>query len=225
MERTYEVNDLDKSILPEFIFKTVFSGNSGVGKTSILNYELQIKYNQDNNQETIVEHYYKNYEICNKIIRIQIWDTCGKETYEEIVKTFYRSALCIFVVFSLDDESSFLNLNHWIVDFHNTNESPIVILIGNKKDNVSGRKVSKERINKFCKDNDIDSYYETSAKTGGSIHEIFKEVIRKLYIKFIDTNASNGQSIKSFDSTEQSSEKTPCGFNGDSCKVCDCSIY
>ena len=69
------------------------------------------------------------------------------------MKNFYRSALCIFIVFSLDDEGPFLNLNKWINDVKNLNEndSPIVILIGNKKDNLSERKVSMEDIDNYCK--------------------------------------------------------------------------
>jgi small GTP-binding protein len=182
MEKTYEVLDLDKHVNPEYCFKAVFSGNSGVGKTSIVRYEIQNEFEPDNQATLVFEHFSKNYEILNKTIRIQIWDTCGNETYEEIMKNFYRSALCIFVVFSLDDEYSFLNLNKWIYDIKKTkeNESPIIVLIGNKKDKESERQISKQEIEKYCKNNDIDTYYETSAKTGESIHELFKDVISKL---------------------------------------------
>ena len=227
MEKTYEVLDLDKHINPEYCFKAVFSGNSGVGKTSIVRYEIQNEFEPDNQATLVFEHFSKNYEILNKTIRIQIWDTCGNETYEEIMKNFYRSALCIFVVFSLDDEYSFLNLNKWIYDIKKTkeNESPIIVLIGNKKDKESERQISKQEIEKYCKNNDIDTYYETSAKTGESIHELFKDVIRKLYFKFIEPITQDDFSAKTFDSTSQNSEINPCGLNSEKCKVCDCLIY
>jgi len=227
MEKTYEVIDLDKHVNPEYCFKAVFSGNSGVGKTSIVRYEIQNEFEPDNQATLVFEHFSKNYEILNKTIRIQIWDTCGNETYEEIMKNFYRSALCIFVVFSLDDEYSFLNLNKWIYDIKKTkeNESPIIVLIGNKKDKESERQISKQEIEKYCKNNDIDTYYETSAKTGESIHELFKDVIRKLYFKFIEPITQDDFSAKTFDSTSQNSEINPCGLNSEKCKVCDCLIY
>ena len=227
MEKTYEVLDLDKHVNPEYCFEAVFSGNSGVGKTSIVRYEIQNEFEPDNQATLVFEHFSKNYEILNKTIRIQIWDTCGNETYEEIMKNFYRSALCIFVVFSLDDEYSFLNLNKWIYDIKKTkeNESPIIVLIGNKKDKESERQISKQEIEKYCKNNDIDTYYETSAKTGESIHELFKDVIRKLYFKFIEPITQDDFSAKTFDSTSQNSEINPCGLNSEKCKVCDCLIY
>ena len=229
MEKTYEVLDLDKHVSPEYCFKAVFSGNSGVGKTSIIRYEIQNDFEPDNQATLTFEHFSKNYQIGDKIIRIQIWDTCGNETYEEIMKNFYRSALCIFVVFSLDDENSFLNLSKWINDIKkiNENESPIIVLIGNKKDIISEdkRQITKQEIEEFCKNNNIDTYFETSAKTGESIHELFKEVIRKLYIKYIEPITTDIYSTKTFESTTQNTEVSPCGIHSEKCKVCDCLIY
>ena len=228
MEKSYEIKELPRNINPEYCFKAVVSGNSGVGKTSIVRYEVHNQFEQDNTATLVFEHYSKNYKICEKIIRIQIWDTCGNETYEEIMKNFYRSALCIFVVFSLDDENSFLNLDKWITDIKNINEneSPIIVLIGNKKDIESERQITKEEIEKYCKKKEIDTYFETSAKTGEGIHELFKEVIRKLYIKFIEPISLDIYSTKTYDSTSQNSEiNNPCGINSEKCKVCDCLIY
>ena len=228
MEKNYEVIDLDKNALPEYCFKAVVSGNSGVGKTSIIRYEIHNVFEQDNKSTIVFEHFSKNYRIGSKIVRLQIWDTCGESAYENLMQNFYRSALCIFIVFSLDDENSFLNLDKWMYDIKkiNESESPIIILIGNKKDNISERQVSKEEIEKYCNKNEIDNYFETSAKNGESIHELFKEVIRKLYIRFIEPINSDDYSTKTYDSTSQNTEiNNPCGLNSERCKVCDCIIY
>ena len=227
MEKNYEITYLDKKINPEYCFKAVVSGNSGVGKTSLVRYEIHNKFEPENKASLVFETFSKNYKICDKIIRIQIWDTCGNETYEEIMKNFYKSALCIFVVFSLDDENSFLNLNKWIYDIKKINEtqSPIIVLIGNKKDRIDERKISKDEIENYCKNNDIENYFETSAKTGESIHELFKEVVRKLYIKYIDPSTSDTYSTKTFNNTTQNSQLNLFGINSEKCKVCDCLIY
>lgn len=227
MEKNYEIEPVPKNMNPEYCFKAVVSGNSGVGKTSIVRYEIHDQFEPDNKATLVFDHFSKNYKICDKVIRIQIWDTCGNETYEEIMKNFYRSALCIFLVFSLDDENSFLNLDKWINDIKkiNENESPIIILIGNKKDKVDDRQITEEEIDKYCKQNGIDTYFETSAKTGESIHELFKEVIRKLYITYIEPITSDMYSTKTFDSTSQNSEFNACGINSEKCKVCDCLIF
>ena len=227
MEKNYEITYIEKNINPEYCFKAVVSGNSGVGKTSLVRYEIHNKFEPENKASLVFETFSKNYKICDKIIRIQIWDTCGNETYEEIMKNFYKSALCIFVVFSLDDENSFLNLNKWIYDIKKINEtqSPIIVLIGNKKDRIDERKISKDEIENYCKNNDIENYFETSAKTGESIHELFKEVVRKLYIKYIDPSTSDTYSTKTFNNTTQNSQLNLFGINSEKCKVCDCLIY
>ena len=227
MEKNYEIIDLDKNALPEYCFKAVISGNPAVGKTSIIKYEIDNIFEKETKSTLVFEHFSKNYKIGEKVIRLQIWDTSGEETYENLMKTFYRSALCIFIVFSLDNKNSFLNLNKRIIDVKNitNNESPIIVLIGNKKDNISERQITKEDIEKFYKSNDIDIYFETSAKNGDSIHELFKEVVKKLYIKFIEPICSNNYSSKTNDSNSQNSEANPCGINSDRCKVCVCSVY
>ena len=227
MEKEYEIIDLDKNVLPDYSFKAVFSGNTGVGKTSIIKYEIHNIFEEDNKSTIVLEHFSKNYKICDKIIRLQIWDTCGEETYEELLKIIYRSALCIFVVFSLDNKNSFSNVNKWICDIKkiNENESPIIILIGNKKDNISERQITKEEIERYCKKNDIENYYETSAKNGESIHELFKEVIRKLFIKFVEPISSDAYSTKIYDSSSQNSENNHCIMDNNKCKVCDCLIF
>lgn len=227
MEKEYEIIDLDKNVLPDYSFKAVFSGNTGVGKTSIIKYEIHNIFEEDNKSTIVLEHFSKNYKIYDKIIRLQIWDTCGEETYEELLKIIYRSALCIFVVFSLDNKNSFSNVNKWICDIKkiNENESPIIILIGNKKDNISERQITKEEIERYCKKNDIEYYYETSAKNGESIHELFKEVIRKLFIKFVEPISSDAYSTKIYDSSSQNSENNHCIMDNNKCKVCDCLIF
>ena len=220
----YEIIEIGKTVEPEYCFKAVVSGNSGVGKTNILRYEVNNEFEQENLSQSVLEHFSKNFQFGEKIIRIQIWDTCGNEMYQQIMKSFYRSALCIFLVFAIDDKNSFLNINKWIEDIKivNENESPILVLIGNKKDKESERQVTKEEIENYCKENGIDLYFETSAKTGEGINELFKELIKKLYTRFIEPLEIYSE--KSFNSTKNT-EIGQCGINSEKCKICDCLFY
>ena len=38
----------------------------------------------------------------DKVIRLQIWDTCGQEVYKSLVSSFYRNSSLAFVVYSID---------------------------------------------------------------------------------------------------------------------------
>ena len=50
-----------------------------------------------------------------------------------------------------------------------------------------------------------------------------KILIKKLYIKYIESNFSDTYSTKSVSTTR--SLMNPCGSESEKCKVCDCNIF
>ena len=224
MEQKYEVTILKEKVEPDYQIKAVFLGNSGVGKTSIIKYEIDDKVCQKSQPTAVFTYFSKTYKICEKIISLQMWDIGGDSTYENLITNFYTASLCIFFVFSLDDKDSFYNIERWIKNVKNEYQSdlPFLILIGNKKDK-SDKKITKEEIDDIIIKNGINYYYETSAKNGESIHELFEDIIKKLYIKYIEPNFSDTYSTKSVSTTR--SLMNPCGSESEKCKVCDCNIF
>lgn len=202
MQDNIEITDTEPEKVPQFAFKLVMVGNSGVGKTSLVQYEIQNTFKNESESTIIFNHLFKNYSIFDKIVRLQIWDLCGQEEYQSSIKSFYKSSLCNIIVFSLDDLESFNMVNRWIEDIKDNHNSDdyILVLIGNKTDLEKERVVSKEKIEEFCKDNQIENYYEASAKTGENVHEIFKDLVRKLFIKFamqiVDNESEKEEEIK-----------------------------
>ena len=180
-----EIREINQEINPEFAFKVVILGESGVGKTSLVKYEIQNSFITNNDSTIIFEHSFKNFSIMGKNVRLQIWDTCGKEMYRSSVQNFYRSALCIFVVFSLESLDSFNKVNQWIEEIkENNSEEYILVLVGNKSDLTPPRKVEKDVIEEYCKNNGIENYFEVSSKNGENVHELFKTVVNQLFLKF-----------------------------------------
>ena len=193
MQDSIEILNTDQNIDPEYCFKLVMLGDSGVGKTSLVKYEINNQFIKNTDSTIIFEHSFKNFNILQKIVRLQIWDTCGQEIYHSSMKNFYRSALGIIVVFSLESLDSFYNVNKWIEEIHNNNtEDSILVLIGNKLDLTKPRTIPKELIDDYCNKCGIENYFEASAKTGENVHEIFNNLVKKLFIKYampiIDNN-------------------------------------
>jgi small GTP-binding protein len=227
MQDNIEVNDTESEKEPDFCFKLVMLGNSGVGKTSLIKYEIKNTFINNSDSTIVFEHSFKNYNIYDKTVRLQIWDTCGEEIYYSSLKNFYRSALCVIIVFSLDDKDSFNSLKKWIEDIKNNHNSDeyYLILIGNKKEE-SIRLVSNEKINEFCQNNEIENYFEANAKTGENVHDIFKYLVRKLFIKYAmpilgDNNDNKRETI----SNNHSSKKKQTIFvenPQNCCKTCFC---
>jgi Ras-related protein Rab-11A len=71
----------------------------------------------------------------DKIIRLQIWDTCGQEIYKSLVSSFYRNTSLAILVYSIDNRNSFNDIDIWLKELK-THSNPDVklFLIGNKSD-------------------------------------------------------------------------------------------
>ena len=97
--------------------KVVLLGESGVGKTSIINrYTLNTFKSQrlpttgaNFVQKTIV------LEDENKSIKFEIWDTAGQENFRSLVKVFYKNAAVYILVYDITRKSSFDELKkYWV---------------------------------------------------------------------------------------------------------------
>jgi len=44
-----------------------------------------------------------NVKLDNKIIKLQIWDTCGQEIYRSLISNFYRNTSLAIAVYSIDE--------------------------------------------------------------------------------------------------------------------------
>ena len=62
----------------------------------------------------------------------------------------------------------------------------ILFLVGNKKDMEDKREVSIDRVEKFKREKGIKFYFETSAKTGENIENLFILASKILYHTFKD---------------------------------------
>ena len=172
----------EKSDKYEYIFKIILIGNSGVGKSSILQRYIQKVFNDSYSSTIGVDFFMKSITIGDKSIKLQLWDTAGTEKFRSITTGYYRGADAAFVVFDLSAKSSFKAVSEWIENYYkykNPDSEKNVVLIGNKVDLVDKREVTQEEAENYVKDNNI-FYFETSAKEGKNIEECFNFMAEKL---------------------------------------------
>ena len=60
-----------------------------------------------------------NFEIRNKIYRIQIWDTSGQENFRTITRAYYKNSVCAIIIYDITNRVSFEYANNWIDDIKN----------------------------------------------------------------------------------------------------------
>jgi small GTP-binding protein len=159
----------------DHLFKLLIIGESGVGKTCLL-----IRYTDDsftqNHINTIgIDFKIKVLDYEGKHIKLQIWDTAGQERFKTITKTYYKGAQGIILTYDVTDQESFKNISNWIKQIEaNAQNSAIKVLVGNKFDKPN-RVVTKEEGEKLAEEYQM-KYFETSAKTGENVSEVFQYV-------------------------------------------------
>ena len=133
------------------------------------------------------EYFTFNIKLGETIIKLQIWDTCGQEFYKSLISSFYRNASLAIIVYSIDNQKSFEDLDIWLKDLKlNTSPDIKIFLIGNKTDLEEYRVISKEQAEKFKNDYELNLFMETLAKTGFNTQEVFIKVAQILYNDYLE---------------------------------------
>lgn len=156
-------------------------GDSGVGKTSIINSVMGNQFNP--NEVTTVGAMFvlhsEEYKGCR--FEFQVWDTAGQEKFRSLGPIYYRNADAAIAVFSMTDEDSLRNLESWIDAFtYSTGKTPIVIIVGNKSDLIDDRRVDSEQAQAWANQKK-HPFIMTSAKTGDGISELFTKLAELIY--------------------------------------------
>lgn len=171
----------------DLIYKIIFIGDSGVGKSQIVQSITNDTHHQTSS--TIgVEFIVKYMKILNDLtVKIQIWDTAGQERYKSLVPSYSRNANCIIYVYDTTDKSSFDNILYWINEVNIIADNYLGILIGNKIDKEYLRQVPTNMGKEFAEKNNL-LFFEISALNNNNTILIFNNIIIATHYKFIDKN-------------------------------------
>ena len=164
--------------------KIVLLGNINVGKTSIASRYCKNSFNE-HHINTIGGAYQQQKVVLSNgaIVKLHIWDTSGQERFRAMTNLYYRDAQVAILTYDITSESSFSGIAFWIEElkYKVENENMILCLVGNKCDaNDDERKISKNQGKKYAEENNM-LFYETSAKTGDGVTELFNEVATQAY--------------------------------------------
>jgi len=178
--------ELDEFADCDLVFKIIVIGNCGVGKTCITNQAVKHKFSQIYQSTIGVEYFTLFIKYKTKIIKFQIWDTCGQEIYRSLISSFYKNSSMAIIVYAIDDEESFKDIDYWMKEIKTMSSPDIkVMLIGNKIDLDEKRKIKFEKGEKLAKFYGINQFFETSAKTGENIQKMFMQAGMLLYDDYL----------------------------------------
>jgi small GTP-binding protein len=177
------------------ILKCIFIGDPYVGKTSLCTKLVGNDFPLSYLSTIGVDFFVKIFNINNKNIKLQIWDTAGQEKYKAITRTFYRDISFVFLMFDLTDTKTFFNLKKWIFEINqycNIKDLKIA-LIGNKSDLKSN--INFNLIDIFCEDYNL-KFYKCSVKID-NINDLIKKILNEnLYNSSYNNMTIDDKNIK-----------------------------
>ena len=187
-----KVGDYKYEILPDdytqydLSFKIIVIGDSGVGKSCLTNKATKNVFEDTYNATVGFEFFSFNLKLDDKIIKLQIWDTCGQELYRSLITNFYRNSSLAVMVYAINNRESFENIDVWLKELRtHSNPDTKVFLIGNKVDLEEERVIKREQGEEYSKENKFNIFMEASAKSGFNAQQIFVEAARILYEDYL----------------------------------------
>ncbi|XP_018409443.1 PREDICTED: ras-related protein Rab-7a [Nanorana parkeri] len=164
------------------LLKVIILGDSGVGKTSLMNQYVNKKFTNQYKATIGADFLTKEVMVDDRLVTMQIWDTAGQERFQSLGVAFYRGADCCVLVFDVTAPNTFKTLDSWRDEFliqaspRDPENFPFVVL-GNKID-LENRQVTTKRAQVWCHSKNNIPYFETSAKEAINVEQAFQTIAR-----------------------------------------------
>ena len=170
----------------EYEIKICLLGDVSVGKTSIASRFCKNSFNE-NYINTIGGAYQQQNIVLNNgaKIKLHIWDTSGQDRFRSMTNLYYRDAQVAILTYDVTNEQSLESLNYWLNELNDKVEidNMLLCLAGNKNDvDASEKRISTNKGKSFAEEHNM-IFFETSAKTGSGVKELFQTIATKEYEK------------------------------------------
>jgi small GTP-binding protein len=173
--------------MADAMFKIVFFGDGGVGKTTLINRYLTGVFKSDSVITIGVDFHVKKVDIDGKRVSLQIWDFAGEDRFRFLMPSYVVGAAGGIFMFDITRYTSLKNFDDWIEIFKqgykgDKNQIP-VLMVGSKLDLEYKRAVSSEEAFELAKKNNLLGYIECSAKDGQNVGDVFQDISRLMMLR------------------------------------------
>ncbi|KAH9502174.1 Ras- protein Rab-1B [Bulinus truncatus] len=164
-------------------YKVLVVGDRSVGKTALLRTLANLDFKEKPVPTVGLDFISRIFEVDGTLVQLQIWDSPGHERLRSMTGQHYSGVQGLVLVYDVTDELSFESISYWIRTITNDMETKKsnylptpLILVGNKADLISSKKVCSARAEEFADKEMLFGCYETSAKTGENVIAVFHKL-------------------------------------------------
>jgi len=188
----------------EYLYKILVVGDIGTGKTSIIKRFVHGIFSMHYKSTIGVDFALKviNWDPKTEV-RLQLWDIAGQERFGNMTRVYYKEAVGAMIVFDVTRVSTFEAVAKWKADIdakvtYGADEKPIpVVLLANKCDLAKeGFVKTANEMDKYVKENNFLSWFETSAKDNINIDKAAKCLVAHILDNDIRRNQPAANTIK-----------------------------
>ena len=164
--------------------KIILVGESGTGKTSLINTAQGLPFFEGNQISTLISSFVKlSLTIDGVKYYINLWDTIGQERYRALTKVFLNESKIVIFVFDITAKESFTELEYWINLIENELPPDVIKeIVANKSDLIAeNENVDEDMIREYSEKKGIEFTY-TSAKNIKTFNKLSKLLYIMQYI-------------------------------------------
>ncbi|CAB4057924.1 RASEF [Lepeophtheirus salmonis] len=171
---------------PDRTYKVVFAGDAAVGKSSFINRITKGCFVENLSSTLGVDFQVKTIRVDERNIALQLWDTAGQERFRSVIKSYFRRADGVMLLYDVTSDRSYLSVRQWIQAVDDVSEKRIpIMLCANKVDlreeaiKKGTRCVSTEEGEKMARDYSA-IFIETSTKSGNNVWDAVIQLSRDM---------------------------------------------
>ncbi|KFQ36884.1 Ras-related protein Rab-44, partial [Merops nubicus] len=102
------------SSCPEHLFRVVFVGSSGVGKSSFIHRFCSGRFWAQLSATIGIDYQVKTLMVDNTQVALQLWDTAGQERFRSVSRQYLRRAHGVLLMYDITARGSFTALRGWM---------------------------------------------------------------------------------------------------------------
>lgn len=172
----------------QIFVKIVIFGAPNVGKRTISRKILLNFFQITDHDRTIgVEFAVKSMVVNDRRVRLQVWTLTGEERFRWLIPTYFIGAQGVIFIYDITNYSTLTRIDNMLGMIRTNPRIPHnlpILVVGNKSDLSSKRKVSMEEAIKLAKSKGASSYIECSFKTGKNVERMFKRIVQLMLKRF-----------------------------------------